>query len=132
MLRKSREAECYPVMVSPIVLMQPCMPYSRFQTNKGVWLNFYFKRGFLLKRLKPMTFPWPALPPCGCLRRARGMCAWMCTLRRCCGNHPEEKGTRIEHTGGCSHQKSTVQIQQTRHATCHLKILLNSAKPVVI
>lgn len=56
--------------------MRLCMPSSRFQVYKGTSMDFCFKCGLLQKRLKPMTFPQPGLPPCGCLGRTQGRCAW--------------------------------------------------------
>lgn len=81
MLRRRREAEWYLMSVFPTVLIKPFMPCLRFQTNKEVWLNFYLKCGFLLKKAKAHDFPCPALPPCGCLRRTQGRCAWMCAFK---------------------------------------------------
>lgn len=83
MLRR-REAECYPMSVFPTVLVRPFMPCSRFQTTKEV-VGFLFEVWLLPKKAKAHDFPWPALPPCGCLRRTQGRCASMCAFKEAAG-----------------------------------------------
>lgn len=56
MLRRKREAECYPMSVFPTVLVRPFMPCSRFQTNKESVVEFLFEMWPLAKKAKAHEF----------------------------------------------------------------------------
>lgn len=98
------------------------MPCSRSQVDKGRSVDFYFKGGLLQKRLKPKTFPQPALPPCGCLRRTQGRCSWCFQGGPGCSavkpiqeRTGPELSTVLYLTWWLSYQKSILQISQTHH-----------------